>query len=206
MIISLAVAIVFGIVLAATRFSRYTYAIGSNQEAARRTSIAVDRHLIKVYGLAGLLTGLAGFMNVARFSTTTIGGHDTDNLQAIAAVVISGTSLFGGIGTVLRIRLPGVHPRSAAERLRDRRRTAVLAAQVAIGAVLIGAVYLDQLRRRSQRHSEPARTQRSPMPFTSRGRRWRCLLAATLTLAAGVLSPAATMTETTEEEVAAARS
>ena len=100
-IISLAVAVVFGIVLAATRFGRYTYAIGSNQEAARRAGVAVDRHLIKVYGLAGTLAGLAGFMNLARFSTTTIGGHDTDNLAAIAAVVIGGTSLFGGIGTVL---------------------------------------------------------------------------------------------------------
>jgi ribose transport system permease protein len=151
-IISLAVAIVFGIVLAATRFGRYTYAIGSNQEAARRAGVAVDRHLIKVYGLAGTLAGLAGFMNLARFSTTTIGGHNTDNLQSIAAVVIGGTSLFGGIGTVLGsvfgVFIPavlqngfvivGVQP---------------FWQQVAVGAVLIGAVYLDQLRRRSQRHS-----------------------------------------------------
>jgi ribose transport system permease protein len=151
-IISLAVAVVFGVVLTATRFGRYTYAIGSNEEAARRAGVAVDRHLIKVYGLAGTLAGLAGFMNLARFSTTTIGGHNTDNLQAIAAVVIGGTSLFGGIGTVLGsvfgVFIPavlqngfvivGVQP---------------FWQQVAVGAVLIGAVYLDQLRRRSQRHS-----------------------------------------------------
>ena len=56
---------------------------------------------MKVYALAGTLAGLAGFLSLARFSTTTIGGHDTDNLQAIAAVVIGGTSLFGGIGTML---------------------------------------------------------------------------------------------------------
>jgi ribose transport system permease protein len=149
-IISLAVATVFGVVLAATRFGRYTYAIGSNEEAARRAGIAVDRHLIKVYGLAGTLAGLAGFMNLARFSTTTIGGHDSDNLSAIAAVVIGGTSLFGGVGTVLGsvfgVFIPavlqngfvivGVEP---------------FWQQVAVGAVLIGAVYLDQLRRRSQR-------------------------------------------------------
>jgi ribose transport system permease protein len=148
-IIAFAVAIVFGIVLAATRFGRNTYAIGSNEEAARRAGIAVDRHLIKVYALAGTLAGLAGFMNLARFATTTIGGHNTDNLQAIAAVVIGGTSLFGGIGTVLGsvfgVFIPavlqngfviiGVQP---------------FWQQVAVGAVLIGAVYLDQLRRRSQ--------------------------------------------------------
>ena len=84
-----------------TRFGRYTYAVGSNEEAARRAGVNVDRHLIKVYALAGTLAGLAGFLSLARFSTTTIGGHDTDNLQAIAAVVIGGTSLFGGIGTML---------------------------------------------------------------------------------------------------------
>jgi ribose transport system permease protein len=149
-IISFAVALVFGVVLAATRFGRLTYAIGSNEEAARRAGVAVDFHLIKVYALAGTLSGLAGFLSLARFATTTIGGHDTDNLQAIAAVVIGGTSLFGGIGTVLGsvfgVFIPavlqngfviiGVQP---------------FWQQVAVGAVLIGAVYLDQLRRRSQR-------------------------------------------------------
>ncbi|HMI72221.1 MAG TPA: ABC transporter permease [Solirubrobacteraceae bacterium] len=148
-VIAFAVAIVFGVILATTRFGRYTYAVGSNEEAARRAGIAVDRHLIKVYGLAGTLAGLAGFLSLARFSTTTIGGHDTDNLQAIAGVVIGGTSLFGGIGTMLGsvfgVFIPavlqngfvivGVQP---------------FWQQIAVGAVLIGAVYLDQLRRRSQ--------------------------------------------------------
>ena len=99
-IIAFAVAVVFGALLTATRFGRYTYAVGSNEEAARRAGIAVDRHLIKVYALSGTLAGLAGFMSLARFSTTTLGGHDTDNLQAIAAVVIGGTSLFGGVGSI----------------------------------------------------------------------------------------------------------
>jgi len=148
-IIAFVVAIVFGVILAATRFGRYTYAVGSNEEAARRAGIAVDRHLMKVYALAGTLAGLAGFLSLARFSTTTIGGHDTDNLSAIAAVVIGGTSLFGGIGTMLGsvfgVFIPavlengfvivGVNP---------------FWQEIAVGAVLIGAVFLDQLRRRSQ--------------------------------------------------------
>jgi ribose transport system permease protein len=148
-IIAFAVALVFGIILAATRFGRYTYAVGSNQEAARRAGIAVDRHLIKVYALVGTLAGLAGFMSLARFSTTTIGGHDTDNLQAIAATVIGGTSLFGGIGTILGtvfgVFIPAV--------LNNGFVIVGVQAfwqQIAVGAVLIGAVYLDQLRRRSQ--------------------------------------------------------
>jgi ribose transport system permease protein len=147
-IIAFAVALVGGIVLAATRFGRYTYAIGSNEEGARRAGVAVDRHLIKVYALAGTLSGLAGFLSLARFATTTLGGHSTDNLQAIAAVVIGGTSLFGGVGTMLGsvfgVFIPAV--------LQNGFVIAGLQAfwqQVAVGAVLIVAVYLDQLRRRT---------------------------------------------------------
>ncbi|MEA2255182.1 MAG: ribose transport system permease protein [Solirubrobacteraceae bacterium] len=148
-VIAFAVTIAFGVVLAATRFGRYTYAIGSNEEGARRAGVAVDRHLIKVYALAGTLAGLAGFLSLARFSTTTIGGHDTDNLQVIAAVVIGGTSLFGGIGTMLGsvfgVFIPAVLQNGFV----------ILGVQpfwqqIAVGAVLVGAVYLDQLRRRSQ--------------------------------------------------------
>jgi ribose transport system permease protein len=145
-LIAAAVALVFGIVLSQTRFGRYTYAIGSNLEAARRAGVNVDRHLIKVYAIGGTLSGLAGYMALARFGTTSISGHSTDNLNAIAAVVIGGTSLFGGIGTVLGtvfgVFIPvvlqngfvivGIQP---------------FWQQVAVGAVLIAAVYLDQLRR-----------------------------------------------------------
>jgi ribose transport system permease protein len=148
-VIAAVVAVIFGVILAGTRFGRHTYAIGSNVEAAQRAGINVDRHLIKIYALSGFLAGLAGFLSLARFSTTTIGGHSTDNLQAIAAVVLGGTSLFGGIGviagTVIGVFIPvvlqngfvitGVKP---------------FWQQVAVGAVLILAVYLDQLRRRTQ--------------------------------------------------------
>jgi ribose transport system permease protein len=145
-LIAASVALVFGIILAQTRFGRYTYAIGSNLEGVRRTGVAVDRHLIKVYALGGTLAGLAGFMSLARFGTTSIGGHSTDNLDAIAAIVIGGTSLFGGvgtiIGTVVGVFIPAV-----------LRNGFVIVGvqpfwqQVAVGAVLIIAVYLDQLRR-----------------------------------------------------------
>ncbi|MCW2953048.1 MAG: transporter permease [Conexibacter sp.] len=148
-VIAFAVALVGGIVLAKTRFGRYTYAIGSNEEAVRRAGVSVSRHLLKVYALAGALAGLAGFLSLARFATTTVGGHDTDNLSVISAVVIGGTSLFGGIGTligtVIGVFIPavlqngfvivGVQP---------------FWQQVAVGAVLIAAVYLDQLRRRAR--------------------------------------------------------
>ncbi|SEE28080.1 ABC transporter permease [Jiangella alba] len=138
--------------LAKTRFGRYTLTIGSNHEAARRSGVRVDRHVLKVYALAGLLAGFAGFLSLARFASTTIAGHGTDNLQAITAVVLGGTSLFGGvatvIGTVIGVFIPAVLQNGFV----------ILGVkpfwqQVAIGAVLVAAVYLDQLRRRArQRH------------------------------------------------------
>lgn len=148
-LIAAGVTVFGGVLLHFTRFGRYTYAIGSNAEAARRAGINVPRHLIKVYGMAGLLAGLAGFLSLARFTATTIGGHGTDNLQAIAAVVIGGTSLFGGVGgmvgTVVGVFIPSV--------LRNGFiiiRVQPFWQEVAVGAVLVLAVYVDQLKRRAR--------------------------------------------------------
>lgn len=148
-VITVVATVLFGVLLRSTRFGRYTYAVGSNEEAARRSGISVDWHIAKVFALAGVLYGLAGFLSLARFDTTTVAGHSTDNLQAITAVVIGGTSLFGGVGTMLGtffgVLIPAVLQNGF-----------VIAGiqpfwqQVAVGAVLILAVYLDRLRRKSQ--------------------------------------------------------
>jgi ribose transport system permease protein len=145
-VVALIVTLVAGIALRMTRFGRYTYAIGSNPEAARRVGVNVDRHLIKVYALAGTLSGLAGIMSLARFTNTTIGGHGTDNLQAIAAVVIGGTSLFGGIGgmfgTLVGVLIPTVLTYGfVILRIQAFWQT------VAVGIVLVAAVWVDQLKR-----------------------------------------------------------
>ncbi|MER5638027.1 ABC transporter permease [Kitasatospora sp. NPDC002227] len=133
--------------LALTRFGRYTLAVGSNTEAAQRVGIRVDRHLVKVYALSGLLAGLAGVLNLAHFSSTTLTSGTQDNLNAIAAVVLGGTSLFGGsgsvIGTVIGVFIPAVLQSGFT----------ILQVQsfwqtVAVGAVLVLAVWSDQLRRR----------------------------------------------------------
>jgi ribose transport system permease protein len=135
------------LLLSLTRFGRYTYAVGSSLEACRRSSIDVTGHLLKVYLLAGALSGLAGYLSLARFATTTLGGHTTDNLQVIAGVVIGGASLFGGsgglMGSLIGIIIPVVLLNGFV----------VLGLppfwqQVTVGGVLIGAVYFDQLRRR----------------------------------------------------------
>ncbi len=146
-VISFGVAIIFGLILAFTRFGRHTYAIGSNPEAARRAGIAVDRHLIKVYALSGLLAGVAGILSLANFSSTTIAGHSFDNLTVITGVVLGGASLFGGRGTMLgsviglaipAVLLTGLTVIGLNQYWQD----------VAIGAVLVAAVSLDQFRHR----------------------------------------------------------
>jgi ribose transport system permease protein len=146
-IISFGVAIVFGLVLAYTRFGRYTYAIGSNAEAARRAGVSVDRHLIKIYALSGLMAGIAGLLALANFGSTTIAGHTTDNLTVITAVVLGGASLFGGrgsmLGTVIGVFIPAVLLTGLVILTINQ-----YWQDVAIGIVLAAAVYLDQFRRR----------------------------------------------------------
>jgi ribose transport system permease protein len=148
-LIAAAVTVVAGLALALTRFGRYTYALGSNAEAARRAGVRTELHLIKIYALSGLLAGLAGFLSLARFSTTTIGGHSTDNLQAIAAVVIGGTSLFGGVGTIVGSAV-GVFIPAVLQNGFIIVGIQPYWQEVAVGGVLIAAVYLDQLRRRAR--------------------------------------------------------
>jgi ribose transport system permease protein len=139
--------VVAHVVLHHARFGRYTAAIGSNAEGTRRTGIAVDRHLIKVYTLAGLLAGVAAVLDLAIFTNITSVGHQTDNLNAIGAVVIGGTSLFGGVGTILGSAVGAFIPTVLQNGL------VIKAVQpfwqeVVVGATIILAVYLDQLRRR----------------------------------------------------------
>ncbi len=134
------------ITLHMTRFGLHTFAIGSNEEAAKRVGIRVGGHLIAIYAISGGLAGLAGILSLSQFGTTAISGQSATNLAVIAAVVIGGTSLFGGVGTILGtvvgLFIPavlqngfviiGIQP---------------FWQQVAVGAVLILAVYVDQARR-----------------------------------------------------------
>jgi ribose transport system permease protein len=147
LVVIAAVIVLIGIILLNhTRFGLYTFAVGSNEQACRRVGIPVDRQLIMVYALMGLLSGIAGILSLSYFQSTTLSGQSTTSLNVIAGVVIGGTSLFGGIGsifgTVVGLFVPtilsngfviiGVQP---------------FWQQVVVGVVLIAAVYVDQRRR-----------------------------------------------------------
>ena len=84
-----------------TAAGRHVYAVGNNPEAARLTGIATQRVLLGVYLLAGVLYGVAALLSVARTGVGDPNAGQTDNLDAITAVVIGGTSLFGGRGAIL---------------------------------------------------------------------------------------------------------
>ncbi len=141
------VTLVGGIWLHMTRFGRYTFIVGSNAEAGRRAGIDVSRHTMILYGLSGMLAGLAGMLSLARFATTTIEGHSMEPLQSITAVVLGGTSLFGGVGTVagtvVGVFLPAVLQNGFV--IMD---VEPFWQAVVIGFVVIAAVYVDQLARR----------------------------------------------------------
>ncbi len=98
---ALLIVLVFHLALAYLRFGRRLYAIGSNPEAARIAGLPAQRTLLIAYVLCGALSGLAGFMFLARFGTITVVAAQGMELQAVAAVVVGGVNVFGGSGTML---------------------------------------------------------------------------------------------------------
>lgn len=105
--VSWGVLLMLGLYLAAwlalrdTAPGRHVYAVGNNIEAARLTGIPTQRVLLAVYALAGLLYGVAALLSVARTGVGDPNAGQTENLDSITAVVLGGTSLFGGRGVVL---------------------------------------------------------------------------------------------------------
>ena len=88
------------IVLTSTRYGRSVYAVGGNPEAARLSGLDVDRITTSVYVIIGFMAGLGGFVLSARLNSAEAVAGLTYELTVIASVVIGGTSLFGGIGTI----------------------------------------------------------------------------------------------------------
>lgn len=88
-------------VLRETSWGRHVYAVGDNPEATRLAGISTTRLLVSVYGIAGLIYGVAGLLLVARTQVGDPQAGQTANLDSVTAVVLGGTSLFGGRGSVL---------------------------------------------------------------------------------------------------------
>jgi len=149
-VIFLVVALIFHIALRYTRYGKFTYAIGANMQAARVSGIDVGRHLIKVYAIAGLLSGLAGVVLSARAISGQAGMGVAYELDAIAAAVIGGTSLSGGVGritgTVIGTIILGVMTSGFTFLRID-----AYYQEIVKGIIIVAAVVADQYRQRKRR-------------------------------------------------------
>lgn len=146
-LIALVCAVIAGLLLHQTRFGLRTYAIGGSRESAERAGIQVDRHLLWVYTLSGVLAAVAGWCYIARFSDASPVAGQGDELGAIAAVVIGGASLMGGKGSMLGT-VVGAAIISVLVTGLITLNVPTFWQEVAVGVILASAVYADQIRGR----------------------------------------------------------
>jgi fructose transport system permease protein len=137
-------------VLTRTSWGRHVYAVGNNDLAAKRTGINVQRVLLSVYVLAGVLYFLAALQAFGRSPATSPNAFPTANLDTITAVVIGGTSLFGGRGTVLGSYLGALIVLVLQSGL-TQAGIDPLYQNIVTGVLVIAAVALDSITRRKAR-------------------------------------------------------
>ena len=135
------------IILSKTILGRHIYAIGGNEQAARASGINIDRVKLSVYSISGLLAGLAGILLASRITTGQPNAGAGFELDAIAAVVIGGTSTAGGrgtmTGTLIGVLLIGVINNGL-----DLLNVTSYYQQVVMGIIIIGAVIVDSLNQK----------------------------------------------------------
>ncbi len=148
-IIMLATFGLFGFLLRHTVFGRDIYAIGGNPEASRLAGIAVNARLNAVYGISGLLAGLAALLLAGRMNAGFPLAGTGAELDSIAAVIIGGASFFGGVGTVSGV-LIGALIIAVLRNGLNLLNVSTHWQMVVIGIVIIWAVWVDVLRRRGE--------------------------------------------------------
>lgn len=148
--IFVAVALVSHYVLAHTPFGHHTLALGDNENSARATGINVNRQRMALYTISGLMAGIAGLVFTARVNTGDPTAGLNYELLAITAAIIGGTNLFGGRGSILGTMI-GALIMGVLQNGLNLMAVQAYYQQMAIGAVLIAAVWLDQIRARGRR-------------------------------------------------------
>jgi inositol transport system permease protein len=142
-IIFLSLAVLFHFIMNYTVYGKHTYAIGSNEQAARMSGINVPKHLVLVYVIAGMLAGLAAVILTSKNLTAQSGMGLTYELEAIAMAVIGGVSLFGGrgsiIGTVIGALIIGVITSGF-----TFLKLGAFYQEMVLGMIIVSAVALDQ--------------------------------------------------------------
>ena len=146
LLVLLGFAVVLGVLLHASRFGRYLYAIGSNREAARFSGVPVTRARVLVFGLSGFMAGAAGVVYVGYFGSARADSADGALLDVVTVVVLGGVDIFGGSGSMLGVFLALV----LVAVLRNGMQLANLGGDtqnIAIGALLLVAILAGNLAR-----------------------------------------------------------
>ncbi|MCC0029325.1 MAG: ABC transporter permease [Brucellaceae bacterium] len=150
-VIFVCLAVLFQLILTFTRYGKHCYAIGSNEDAARMSGINVDGHKVLVFTIAGMLAALAAIVLSSKNLTAQAGMGVMYELDAIAMAVIGGVSLSGGrgsvVGTVLGALIFGVIISGFTFMRLD-----AYYQEMVKGAIIVGAVVLDQYRQRMSAH------------------------------------------------------
>lgn len=145
-VIAIVVGLIAWFVMTKLRFGVHTLGMGSSLRAAERAGINIRRQRVKLFVIMGGIAGLVGFIDISRFLTTNIQGHQGDALAAIAAVVIGGTSLFGGRASILGSMIAAIIPAILINGLVIMR-VGSFYQLVVTGVILLVAVGIDQRRR-----------------------------------------------------------
>jgi ribose/xylose/arabinose/galactoside ABC-type transport system permease subunit len=141
------IVIVFGIILTRTRFGRYIFALGGNEEAARLAGIDTARIKTAAYVISGSCAAIAGMLLMARFSSGSPQTGVGFELQSIAAVVVGGTSLMGGRGSIWGTFV-GALLIGVLNNVMNLLDIESYTQEIVLGAVILFAVILDELRKR----------------------------------------------------------
>lgn len=143
-LVAILVGLIMTFVSTRTQFGRYVYAIGGNPEAAELAGINTRWMIVKVFALMGALVGISAVISSARLNAATNALGLTNELYVIAATVIGGTSLAGGVGTIYGAMIGALMMQSIISGMSLLNLPAAFQ-NVVVGAVLVIAVYLDQL-------------------------------------------------------------
>jgi len=145
----LGAAVVLGVLLHATRFGRYLFAIGNNREASRLSGIPVTRARITVFALSGFMAGIAGVVYVGYFGSARADAAQGSLLDVVTAVVLGGVDIFGGAGSILGVSLAVV----LVAEVRNGMQLANLSGDtqnIVIGALLLAAIVIGNLIRSAE--------------------------------------------------------
>lgn len=146
-LIALAVGLVMTFISSRTQFGRYVFAIGGNPEAAELAGINTKLMTVKVFALMGFLAAISAIVSSARLDAATVSLGDLNELYVIAAAVIGGTSLAGGIGTIYGAMLGALLMQSITSGMQLLNLPSPWQ-NIVVGSVLVVAVFVDQIYRR----------------------------------------------------------